>query len=432
MDYNEALKIVSSSDTAEKEEKLKEYETKISKTKKMWNTLVIIAFVLAAIALCAFGYYRMLIGSPLKKHEYLINDSLLTAFLALAGIGIVLLIVRQCSVGALKKKMKSAEAYIKANNKTYDTLNNECSKLYEMCASNGITELNENNEGDLMLVAKQFGLTKPEDARYRFKRGKALSIINDVNKANQSNNEIIAQADEYLKQAQEQSALVGKAKYKEYAKKQAIYFERKVAMQKMIETSSEALADVARNNKPRDWGTAGGLASAALGPAAGVTVAASIQQQNQRDAEHAANVLERSGSTIKSAHEKGAEYMKFYEAWKRQITKFDDLIADEDEKYFSGVQITAQVIKITPAGTMEIRAKSQIEGDSPALLGKPALIDGSFTLYVCENGRRIGSTIVCAPDFDSIECKKNGLQRGCNDRPVPPVRGREILGGSRV
>ena len=408
MDYKEALSKVQSSGTANKENTLKECESKLKKTRNIWNIIVIIAFALAVAARFALSIYTGLIGSPLRPHERAIHNTLMAVFIAFAATGVVLLIVGTCIVGALKKKKSAAEYSLNFDAEITGKINGECSRLYEMCVSNGITAINADNMSDLMLVAKQLGVTDPVQAKWRFERGEALSVISAAQKENEEKAQLIAQADEYLKQNQEQSALVGKEKYKAYSKKQALIFKALADEQKSIATATSALADVARSNKPRDWGTAGGLASAALGPAAGVAVAASIQQQNQQDAQHAANTLERSGNIIADANKKYVGYMNSYEAWNRKITQIDGLIADEDEKYFGSVKITVNAAEVTPAGTMSIRLSTEITDDSPALLGKPALIDGSFTLYVCEDGRRIGSTIVCAPDFNSIDCKKMG------------------------
>lgn len=50
MDYKEALSKVQSSGTANKENTLKECESRLEKTRNIWNIIVILAFVLAAAA----------------------------------------------------------------------------------------------------------------------------------------------------------------------------------------------------------------------------------------------------------------------------------------------------------------------------------------------------------------------------------------------
>lgn len=409
MDYKEALSKVQSSSTANKENTLKECESKLDRAARIFNSKAYIWSIVLAFVLPLPVIFILINKSGVLSRLLGRRVGILTAIaIAFVVIGFVLLIVKACATSALKKKKSAAERSLDSETEVTGNINDECSKFYELCVSNGITELNAGNKGDFMLVAKQLGVTDPVQAKWHFERGEALSVISAAQKENEEKAQLIAQADEYLKQNQEQSALVGKEKYKAYSKKQALIFKALADEQKSIETAASALADVARSNKPRDWGTAGGLASAALGPAAGVAVASSIQQQNQQDAQHAANTLERSGNIIADAHKKYVGYMSSYEAWNRKITQIDGLIADEDEKYFGSVKITVNAAEVTPAGTMSIRLSAEITDDSPALLGKPALIDGSFTLYVCEGGRRIGSTIVCAPDFNSIECKKMG------------------------
>lgn len=75
---------------------------------------------------------------------------------------------------------------------------------------------------------------------------------------------------------------------------------------------------------------------------------------------------------------------------------FDNLIVDEDVKYFNVINIHVNNIKITSLHTMTINVSTTFN-TAPMLLGKPALIDGSFYLHVCKNGKRIASTIICGP-----------------------------------
>ena len=91
------------------------------------------------------------------------------------------------------------------------------------------------------------------------------------------------------------------------------------------------------------------------------------------------------------------------------LVKMRDIIVDEDDRYFDSVIILADAAEITSAGTMRISVRTELAGDPPMLIGKPALIDGSFNLYVRSgDGRRIGGTIVCAADFTSFVCEKMG------------------------
>lgn len=397
MDYKEALSKVQSSGTENKENTLKECESKLDRAARIFNSKAYIWSIVLAFVLPLPVIFILINKSGVLSRLLGRRVGILTAIaIAFVVIGFVLLIVKACATSALKKKKSAAERSLDSETEVTGNINDECSKFYELCVSNGITELNAGNKGDFMLVAKQLGVTDPAQAKWRFERGEALRII-----------AVTEQADKYLERSQERSALVGKEKYKAYAKKQALMYKGFADRNKVTEATAQTLATVAKSNKPRDWGTAGALASAVLGPAAGVAVAVSIQQKNQQDAEHAANTLERTSHTIERAREKYDGHMKSCEEWNRIIARIDGLVADEDEKYFSSVEINVRDAEVTTADTMYIKLSTYIKG-FPELLGKPALIDGSFTLYVCEDGRRIGSTIVCAPDFNSIECKKMG------------------------
>lgn len=397
MNYKEALSKVQNSEAANKEGALKECDSRLDRATKIFNSKAYIWSIVLAFVLPLPVIFILINKSGMISRLLGRRVGILTAVvIAFVAIGIGLLIAKACATSALKKKKSAAERSLASEEEVTGNINDECSKLYELCVSNGITELNAGNKGDLMLVAKQLGVTDPAQAKWRFERGEALSIIKETE-----------QADKYLERNKEHSALVGKEKYKAYAKKQVLMYKGFADRNKVTEATAQTLATVAKGNKPRDWGTAGGLASAVLGPAAGVAVAVSIQQKNQQDAEHAANTLERTSHIIERAQEKYDGHMKSCEEWNRIIAQIDGLVADEDEKYFSSVEITVRSAEVTSADTMYIKLSTYTKG-FPELLGKPALIDGSFTLYVCEGGRRIGSTIVCAPDFNSIECKKMG------------------------
>lgn len=142
---------------------------------------------------------------------------------------------------------------------------------------------------------------------------------------------------------------------------------------------------------------------------------AEINQLNAQADEYLATARRRSALVGMAKYEEAGKAQYKYAGVEEKVqhavdlVKMRDIIVDEDERYFDSVIIFADAAEITSAGTMRISVRTALAGDPPVLIGKPALIDGSFNIYARSgDGRRIGCTIACAPDFTSFDCEKMG------------------------
>lgn len=235
--------------------------------------------------------------------------------------GILLYLVARCD-GKIKQIVQKSLNDEK-NQKEYETLSH---KIYDLCVSNGITNINNCNDSDLLLIAKQYGLTDISLVRRLFENGHELYI-------QKTNKEYIKQAEKYYNSAKFQSRFIGKNKY-----------------QNVKHSDNDDLLEWC---KTFSFGDA--------------------FQENQN------------------------------------IQKLENVIADEDIKYFNMLNISVDKIKITSLHTMTINVSTGLNS-TVTILGKPALVDGSFYLHVCENGKRIASTIICGPVGSNLSSTGTGFK----------------------
>lgn len=287
-------------------------------------------------------------------------------------------------------------------------------KLFKMCRNNGLTAIYDENKSDFMLMSKQFNITDFEEAKRLFAEGEASVTGVEKQKEDAEKQKIDQQAIDYLADATQKSELQGKEKYLSYIRREHEKTDLLSKLAKSNANLSRTSASMASNERPRDWAIAGGLASAIGGPAAGIATAADMQAKNAHDA---ATRTDR----VKSYREQAREYDRSSQELERRanglhytIERIETAVADEDEdrKYFSRINFTFKFTNVDLAGNISFNISATVsDADTVTIFNKPAFIDGSVFVYVLENGRRIGRTIVCAPKFDSANASVMGFEK---------------------
>lgn len=397
-------KVMSSTKIAEE---ISAFNTKSSRIGSGFLVAIIISFIGAFWSAYYWFAYTLQysdwpVGTP-EKISFIVG-AILFGICLISGITFV--IVRKCVMSGRKKELYHLKSELDIQKRIEAT----SLKLYNLCASNGIYEITKENEDDFMLVAKQLDIDWFESAKFYFEKGYILAENERAHNKQLNAQKLIEQVQEYLNKAQANSAITGKEKYLLLARKKLEQSELQLKVANTAAHLSGTEAKMAANERPRDWASAGGLASAIAGPAAGVAVAADIQAKNAHDDATRADRIKQSMENQSFARSAATTYKQDVEKHKELIESIESAIVDNNDKYFEMLNFTVLNPTVDDTGNIKFNIRAQITDENQLqVLNKPALIDGSVYVYVCDNGRRIGQTVVCAPDFSSVLSKDMGF-----------------------
>lgn len=331
--------------------------------------------------------------------EKYINIFMIVALIILVII-FVLMIVEYHKINKKKRQEKEAVAQRAEEEKRLAARKKLENDFVQTCKKNNITELTESNRDSFILIARNFNLDESSALKILADSKEAELREKQAQEAEKLKKEI-ERVNKYYADMEQQSSVRGKEKYLVFAKTELDRHNSYLGISTAGEKFATVNARSIRNERPSDWAVHGGLASAIAGPAAGVAVAADIQQRNANAAATRGARLQRQENLKSELSEAVKNLNSVVNDWNNQINLINQSVLDDSQKIFDSLSIEVLKAECMQSGNMELEIKVY-NSDDVTVLDKPAFVDGSFAVYICENGRRIGKTLVCGNPVHAV------------------------------
>lgn len=271
--------------------------------------------------------------------------------------------------------------------------------FYQKCSELGIDRLT-GNESKIKMVAETEGSISPQDALALYREGekpeeKVLAAVHSYLHFTEIDNDRKSRPDE-------SANLIGKDKYTHRAQVEIARLSKKTQDCDAVQKGMASGAFVMQPNKPNT--TAETLKGQVIGgPAMGVAYAAEARreyEEAQKSARDLQNSLNEFGDVLSSQNH---EDILILSEWQRSIYPFIKLLVnvDETEKLFSKINIDVTSPEITEGGNLRVCVKTSYK-ETPTILTKPAILDGSVRIIAKYDDEVIGKVVYCPSGFNQL------------------------------
>ena len=294
----------------------------------------------------------------------------------------------------------------------YSYKDRELIKVYEQCKMRGIEKLDSSNEHMVFRkICDEFNVEIEEDILHFFDRCKSIYEMEKedillVNTQILSDKKYKEEESIYLLN-KELASLIGIEKYVSKSLDTIRELESKIE-------SRDKLKKYLRNTTPRqakhtDWAIAGGLASGIAGPAAGIMVASSVQEENRKADEWVKKEKERILDQLKGLSQLDYKDQDKRDVLQKSIDELKNRMIDTDnsEKWFELLSFANITHTVTPTGMMEISV--EIAGETVKIGNTKWIIDGSIVVNVYEDEKLVGDAYIVADGYGDIELQNIGF-----------------------
>jgi len=375
---------------------------------------MVILVLLCTVSVCLFGFFGSAIGQ-----SWLVWVGLLLPVVILLIVG-KKEVEKDKAKEAERKKREELEAQreqsLKIGEKIYTRLHDD----FNIASIDGTKE-----EEALLVVAKSF---RPEislaEAKELFNMGGAeyrKRIHQEINKKIERARK--SEAEKF--QAQKEDAdRVGKTKYTYIAE----YHEALDCVNHALRSAQEAGAREMLKSRAhkQDWATFGGLASALGGSGAGFAVASSIQQQNEKAQQTAAETRLQASAALEYYRKNPIQSQ--YSKSEKQLREYVEsrLFCDTNvNEWFRGLEFSNILCRITEGKNFVIQGEIKCPA-SYTLLDRLCVLDGAVKILIRDKSKRVvAEGYFAAPGSGNMKLSEVGFYNGiifqslC--QTIPPI-----------
>ena len=273
--------------------------------------------------------------------------------------------------------------------------------FYAECKKNGITTLAsvaEKQKADL--IAKNMDI-KCESLEDFFAQAKKLGEAEEERK---NAEKLQAELSELRKAEQEKHSKL--TKYASFAGR-----EKRIAMLNAVIDECERAVPALMNGaeitlresqeKELDWATFGGIASGLAGGAAGLATAADIQAKNAQIRARNQARKEAVKPRMMAMYDAAIEYKREGEAAKAALeaAKLKLVAEDSAESALSRLSIEVDRVTISKTGAFELKATMQLKKPFTIFETVNAVVDGTISADLYQEGAKVGSALLVLPTF---------------------------------
>ena len=274
-------------------------------------------------------------------------------------------------------------------------------KFYGECKKNGVTALAsaaEKQKADL--IAKNMDL-KCDSLEDFFVQAKKLG---EAEEARKNAEKLQAELSELRKAEQEKHSKL--TKYASFAGR-----EKRIAMLNDVIDKCERAVPALMNGaeitlresqeKELDWATFGGIASGLAGGAAGLATAADIQAKNAQIRANNQARKEAVKPRMMAMYNAAIEYKQEGKEAKAALeaAKLKLVAEDSAESALSRLSIEVDRVTISKTGAFELKATMQLKKPFTIFETVNAVVDGTISADLYQEGTKVGSALLVLPTF---------------------------------